>query len=215
MIGTRLRLPKKWEDDLLPKVFGLLACLMPAPSFACGLFAEMVLSDVFLADAVLVGQVVDYEVVKIGDESSQLNYGRFNVKIEKVVAGDVLNNLNTDGSLTFTLVDSAFGAPADFQRNVPYFFALRDPSGVTMPTLESDRFTVLQAPCSKAFIFKDSSPQSQILQQVLETDRDPERELEILEEFAFERGAFMPLQIEVRTLEYEMGQLRAAMNEGQ
>ncbi len=210
---------------MLTKVVGLLAFLMPTQSFACAVMTGMELSDVFLADAVIVGQVVDYEIVDVGRQGPLPNYARFKVRIEKVLTGDVSQNLNVDNTLTFTWDNSTFGEPEEFQRRVSFLFALRNPtsplpplrsgSGVILPTLETDSFTVLQAPCAGAFIFDNYSPQSQILQQVLETKRDPNLELEILEEFVFERDAFGSMRREIFMLEHELRRYRSTDNKGQ
>lgn len=183
---------------LITKALLPLMCLLPAPAFACIVAVGIELSDALSADAVIVGKITDYEVVYVG----RTRYARFMVDIQKVVAGTISENLNPDGSVTFTWDNSTFSLPETFEKGTPYFFALRDPasplpplrsgSGVIFPMPEREHLTILQAPCADPFIFEEGDAKSRILQQVLETDRDPNRELEILEEFVFERGAFAP-----------------------
>jgi hypothetical protein len=182
--------------------------------------AEMELSDALEADAVVVGQVVEYEIVDVGDRGPLPNYARFKIDVQKVVSGDISQNLNTDNTLTFTWDNSTFGEPENFEHRHPFLFALRSPisplpplradSGVILPTLEKSFLTVLQAPCAGAFIFEESSPQSKMLQQALETNRDPTLELEILEEFVFKRQAFSSMQREIFLLKSELKHLQPA-----
>lgn len=206
---------------MLMRLLVIIGYLVPAQAIACVEMAKMELSDAFNADAVVVGKVIDYEIVDVGYIGPLPNYARIKVKISKVIAGDVSQKIDPDGSITITWDNSTFGEPESFERKVPFLFVLRNPSsplpplragsGVILPTPEKERFTVLQAPCASALIFEADSPYSQILQQVLETDRDPKLELQILEEFVFERQAFTRLERDIVLLKREVEQLRRAM----
>lgn len=173
--------------------------VLPSELAACVMAAQMELSDVFMADAVVMGRVVNYQIVDVGERGPLLNYAQFDVQVQRVFAGDVFERLDDDGLLQITWDNSTFGEPETFDRHKQFLFALRDPtsplppvrtgSAFISPAPVSELFTVLQAPCAGAFIFDANSPASAAIQQVLETDRDANIELEILEEFLFDRQA--------------------------
>lgn len=171
----------------------ILSLIFVAPANACIVAVPMELSDVFGADAVIVGRVVKYEIVEVGDRGPLPDYARFEILVRKTIKGDVSSRLKGGNRLTVTWDNSTFGEPEKFNRRKTFLFALRDPaspapplrggSATILPNQEPEQFTILQAPCAGAFIFDARSAEGAVIQQVLETNRDPKVELEVLEEF--------------------------------
>ena len=148
-----------------------------------------------------------------------LNYARFEVRVREVLAGPSADELAPPtrtvprdrpslykgslypGRITVTWDNSTFGEPEDLKSEDygGFLIALRDPSspllplrsgsGFIAPTPEPEHYTVLQAPCSGAFIFEMDSLTAIALRQLLTTDRDKAAEWQVLSEFLFDNGA--------------------------
>jgi hypothetical protein len=201
-------------------VFAITAIgLSATTAFACIVSAEMDFRDILLADAVVVGDIVSYEIVDPDPDpdlnrGSLLNYARFEVYVREVIlpkgAGRVVPPARSDPEdgkwvqgrlITVTWDNSTFGEPEDLEDvGYPgYLIALRDPTSDLPPlrsgsafiaaTPEPEHYTVLQAPCSGAFIFERDSMIAIALRQLLTTDRDKDAEWEVLSEFLFDNGA--------------------------
>lgn len=186
-------------------------------AFGCAMYAEMDYHDILLADAVVVGDILGYEIVDPDPDPNRgdlLNYARFKVHIYEVLrpkgAGRVAPPTRSDperekwgraGLLTVTWDNSTFGEPEDLKSegHSGYLIALRDPTSDLPPlrsgsafiaaTPEPEHYTVLQAPCSGAFIFEMDSLIAIALRQWLTTDRDKGAEWAVLSEFLFKNGA--------------------------
>lgn len=194
---------------MFERLAALVLAALPANAFACVTAASIELTDIFAADAVIVGRVINYEIIEVGSGGSLPDYARFRVRVQKSLTGDVSKWMERD-FITFTWDNSTFGESDSFNRSEAFLFALRDPTSANLPlragsatilsSKEEDLLTVLQAPCAGAFIFGANSPTGVMLQQVLETDRDRLEELEILKEFLFERGAFHAMERELHLL---------------
>ena len=104
--------------------------------------------------------------------------------------------------ITVTWDNSTFGEPEELNSDHgrrSFLIALRDPaspllplrsgSGFIAPTPEPEHYTVLQAPCSGAFIFEMDSLIAIALRQLLTTDRDKAVEWQVLSDFLFKNGA--------------------------
>lgn len=194
------------------------------PVHACRLNVKTNLQDAFEADAVIVGHVVDYDVVKHGQFKGVTRHARFKVRVDTTISGDVTDRLDPDGLLSFAWGNSVFGVPDSMNLKERYFFALRDlplqssfhffgPTE-TAPRIDPIQYTVLQAPCSQPFLFLDASPQSQMLQQAFQSEWDPVLVLEILEEFVFERKAVRALQRDKYRLERGLRRIESSSETG-
>jgi hypothetical protein len=192
-------------------------CLSASNSLACVVSAEMDFRDVLLADVVVIGDITSYEIVDPDpdpDRGPLKDYARFDVYVFEVLyplgAGRIVpptwtnperETLRNGRRLTVTWDNSTFGEPENLPSlgNPGYLIALRDPASKLPPlrsgsafiaaTPEPEHYTVLQAPCSVAFIFEMDSLIAIALRQLLLTDRDKDAEWEVLSEFLFENGA--------------------------
>ncbi len=182
-------------------ICAVLAIAVPHLSSACVVAARMDLRDIFAADAVILGIILDYEIVDVGDVGPLPNYARIKVIVRDVVYGELDADLSDNGSLTITWDNSTFAEPENLPRNLRgHLIALRSPSSpmlplrapsaTILPAPEPDTYTILQAPCAGAFLFEADSLIGIALQQILEAD-ESEREtvMAILEEFLLKRGA--------------------------
>jgi len=199
------------------------------PVQACVTYADMDLKDIFSADAVVTGRVSDYEIVEVGERGPLADYARITLRVDDVIAGDLTGRMGENNLLTITWRNSTFGEPETlgeggrYNRSPRLLIALRDPqlaqSGTALDNWalllnpEPDSLTVSQAPCSSAFIFRADNPYGVMLQQVLETDHDPELVMDILLEFIRGRGALSSLEREVFLLERERDGLRRQLEQ--
>lgn len=190
---------------------------------ACATFEEMHLADIFHADVVVLGDIRGYEIV-----GSRGSYARFQVRVDQVMypngaespapptrsapANDRI--VARKGEITVTWVNSTYGLPDDLKSedHPGFLLALRKPATEGSTGSEASSFieapdpknyVVLQAHCSSPFIFEARSPIAIALQQVIETNRDPNLELEILEEFLFARQAFSKMEREIYMLKLQ------------
>lgn len=174
-----------------------LATFFPAASQACIGHVDPTLEDVRFADVVVVGRVSNYRIVR--DEASRQrmlarphltedlrriyedpresllsDYARFDVQVDEVLIG------RAPDRLTVTWDNSTFGEPSQMAAG-PYLIAvrrpgsaslpLRGPSATIGPSPDLNTLTLLQAPCSRAFIYEIGSEQAQTIRELLEPPR--------------------------------------------
>ncbi len=206
---------------MITRALIFLACMAATSAQACAVYKEQRWADIFASDAVILARVIKYEYVL--DTKRRLGYARFTVKIEQIVSGAVPGAAGVNSELKFTWLNSTFSLPDDArgaERFLPvgartnrnFLFALRDPAHwphrftatAIPPELENGVFSVLQAHCSDPFIFAGDSPESIMFQQVLQTKRDPEVELQILSEFLYDRDGLQGLGRENSRLRHEL-----------
>ncbi|MFM7333013.1 MAG: hypothetical protein ACKO1H_01150 [Tabrizicola sp.] len=157
--------------------------LWPFPVHSCMMAAELVLEDVRLADVVVIGAIENYKVVldpKAREERKALlerlpadtdpefreilesqdaflsDYARFDVLVGEVLLGTASDRISVVWD------NSTFGEP-DKVPTGSYLVALiaptspqpplRGPSATVLPRPDASSLSVLQAPCSGAFIF--------------------------------------------------------------
>ncbi len=145
------------------------------------------MNDIKLADVVVIGRIVDYQIVldpkarennrksvegiknsKTSEPLSNVrrfisDYAKFDVLVEEVVKGTATERM------TATWDNSTFGEPESIPPG-PYLIAFRyaqsaapplgGPSAIIMPTPIPEVPTVLQALCARAFIFKSDSTEA-------------------------------------------------------
>jgi hypothetical protein len=148
-------------------VAAVVTMLASQPALACRVTNELNLPDVKNADLVVVGRISGYEVIR-----NKAHYARFTVQVEETLIGDV--------GQTFTARwdNSNFALPDEMGQG-PFLIALRAPrsersANATTPEIlhhNADLITVLQAPCSPAFIFEIPSDEARIARDILALDK--------------------------------------------
>jgi hypothetical protein len=180
----------------MPKL-GFVAAILfilgaSGPASACRIAAQIVLDDVRHADAVLVGRVSNYRIIR--DEASRQrmlsspslspalreiyegggallpDYARFDIEVIEVLVGTVPSRLSA------TWDNSTFGEPEDISAG-PFLMALRDPSSAAPPlrgpsatvfaNAEPALPTLLQAPCASPFLFEIDSSEAAEIRRIL------------------------------------------------
>ena len=171
----------------------LSATIAPTAAQGCIVYVPPTLEDVRLADLVVIGTIENYRIVR--DEASRRrllaqpnlpselrklyenpkelilsDYARFEIRIHNVLVGQASN------SVTVTWDNSTFGEPSSMKPG-PYLIALRrpksfspplrGPSGTISPARDPKALTVLQAPCSSAFIYAVGSEEAEAVERIL------------------------------------------------
>ncbi len=171
--------------------FAILAA-SSATAKACMTYAQRDINDVRLADAVVVGEIRKYEIVEsvearkrraemrarnpelwkdISEDAGYLSdYARFEIAVTDVLKGEA------SGVVTVTWDNSTFGEPKTIATGT-YLVALRradsprpplrGPSATILAQPEPGLMTVLQAPCSGAFIFAAKPDTIQTIRDIL------------------------------------------------
>lgn len=174
----------------------LAAISATPPAYACAMLAQMDFRDIGYADVVVVGQVVNYEIVRdpvvrkrhqrfldslppssklpetlAGPKSFVTDYARFDIVVGEVLRGKAAERV------TVTLDNSTFGEPDEMGPG-PFLIALRDPnspmpplrgaSATLMPNPAPATLTVLQAPCAGPFMFETSSKEAGLVRRMLD-----------------------------------------------
>lgn len=170
--------------------------LMAMPASACRTTAPLELDDIKFASVVVIGRVVDYEVVldqkvrkerkemldSYADKSTEFwrlmseqtgflsDYARFKVLVDEVLVGQ------PPSVITVTWDNSTFGEP-DTMKEGPYLIGLREPgsmipplrgpSATILPSPEPTSLTVLQSPCAPAFILEATSAEAKTVRAIL------------------------------------------------
>lgn len=152
------------RNFLYAMIASLLIILMARPANACFSMAALVIDDIKYASVVVIGRIVDYEIVP--------NYARFNVLVDEVLVGQPPHVISV------TWGNSTFGLPKKMKEG-PYLIGLRapdsespplrGPSATVLPSQEPESLTVLQASCAPAFIFDASSAEAKEIREKLST----------------------------------------------
>ena len=163
------------------------------PAQACMIDAELDLNDIKYANVVVIGSIANYKVVldpkarqshrEMTTETPELrdlpqpsgflsDFARFDIKVEEVLVGKVPQ------IITVTWDNSTFGEPEDMPPG-RYLIALRGaasdlpplrgPSATILANPEPQFLTVLQAPCSSAFILPMESDDASKARKILAT----------------------------------------------
>jgi hypothetical protein len=167
------------------------------PARACIMFVPPTLADVSYADVVVIGQIKNYRIIR--DEAFRKkrlaspnlsakdrkfyenpktgllpDYARFEIQVEHVLVGQA------SGRLSAMWDNSTFGEP-DQMVSGRYLIALRrprsaspplrGPSATILPSPDPSTLTVLQAPCSSAFIYGAESKEALAIRKILAAQR--------------------------------------------
>jgi hypothetical protein len=161
------------------------------------MYVRPTFEDVRFADVVVVGRVVNYRIVRdeafrrkmlssphlsadmrkiYADPKQGLlsDYARFDIQVEEVLVG------RAPKKLSVTWDNSTFGEP-DRMAAGPYLIALhrpnspipplRGPSATIFPSPDPRTLTLLQAPCSSAFIYEVGSQEADSIRKILDSQR--------------------------------------------
>lgn len=176
--------------------FSLSIMLAAKPVIACRMNAGLVPSDIKYADVVVIGEIVNYEVVQdqavrkrrkemledYPDKSSKYwllmsrqkkflsDYARFKIFVDEALVGQPPNIISA------TWDNSTFGEPETMKEG-PYLIGLRKPgskipplrgpSATILPSPEPHSLAVLQAPCARAFILEATSVEAETVRKIL------------------------------------------------
>ena len=182
--------------SLCTMVMSMAIILAAKPARACLMVADLQLDDVKYASVVVVGRIVDYEIVldqavrkerkemleRSADKSAQYwrlmseqkdflsDYARFKVVVDEVLVG------RPPKVISVTWDNSTFGEP-EKMKDGRYLIGLRKPgskspplrgpSATILPSPEPKLLTVLQAPCAPAFIFEATSSEAKTIKKKL------------------------------------------------
>lgn len=174
------------------------AAILPSSAHACIVYVPLKLEDVSYADVVVIGHIDNYRIIRneafrkqrlaLPDlpedlrktyqdpkQSLMSDYARFDVQVEEVLAGQA------SGRLSVTWDASTFAEPDEIAPG-RYLIALRrpgsaspplrSPSATILPSPDTNALTLLQAPCSGAFIYPAESDAVQNIRGIL---RAPQR----------------------------------------
>lgn len=164
-----------------------------APGYACRVWVPLVPGDIKYADVVVTGRIVNYRIVRdegfrrrmlaspmLGPEMRKLyedkdalllsDYARFDVLVDRVLVGKAPRKLSV------TWDNSTFAEPKTMAAR-PFLIALRKsnssvpplrgPSATILPSPEAGSLTILQAPCSSAFILASASNEARAVREIL------------------------------------------------
>lgn len=173
------------------------AAALPGSVHACMVSVPQKLEDVRYADVVVVGRIANYRIIR--DEAFRrrmlrlpnlpadlrktyqdpkkgllTDYARFDITVEEVLAG------RAPPRLSATWDNSTFPEP-DRMKPGRYLIALRRPSSASpplrgpsatiMPNREPKALTLLQAPCSSAFLYEAGSGEARAIREILSARR--------------------------------------------
>ncbi len=155
------------QTGLRLAVAAVVTMVASQPALACRVTNELHLPDVKNADVVVVGRISEYEVIR-----DKGYYARLTVRVEEALIGDVKQ------TFTARWDNSTFALPDEMGQG-RFLIALRAPSpetsaNATMPKIfhhNPDLMTVLQSPCSPAFIFEIASDEARITRDILALDQ--------------------------------------------
>ena len=167
------------------------------PARACIMFVPATLADVRYADVVVIGQINNYRIIRdeafrkkmlaspnlsVDDRKTYTNpktnlvtdYARFEIQVTDVLVGQASKRVSA------TWRNSTFGQP-DQMASGRYLIALRrprsaspplrGPSATILPSPDPRTLTVLQAPCSGAFIYDAESKEALSIRKILAAQR--------------------------------------------
>jgi hypothetical protein len=175
----------------------ILATILAAkPATACLAASGLKLDDIKYASVVVVGRIVDYEIVldqkvrkerkemldQSTDKSSEYwrlmseqkdflsDYARFKVVVDKVLVG------KPPKIISVTWDNSTFGEPEKMKEGL-YLIGLREPgskrpplrgpSATILPSPDPKSLTVLQAPCAPPFMLESTSAEAKTIREML------------------------------------------------
>ncbi|MFB0611943.1 hypothetical protein [Aurantiacibacter poecillastricola] len=175
---------RRW---LVPATLALL--LTATTAQACMMASERELSDIALADAVVIARLTDYEIVRdeafrraqlanpnLSDDLREIysdpgqgllsDYARFTLEVQDVLKGE------PPARFAVTWDNSTFAEPETMAPGL-YLVAVRDPaaplpplrgpSATILPNPEPATMTLLQAPCAPPFLFPlESAPLDEV-----------------------------------------------------
>lgn len=184
------------RNCLCATVISLATILAAKPASACLMAADLQLDDIKYAGVVVIGRIVDYEIVldqavrkerkdmleRSTDKSTEFwrsmseqkhflsDYARFKVLVDQVLVGQ------SPKVISVTWDNSTFGEPEKMEDG-PYLIGLRQPgskspplrgpSATILPSPEPKSLTVLQAPCAPAFIVEATSAEAKTIRKML------------------------------------------------
>jgi hypothetical protein len=173
-----------------------LATSIAAPANACRMYVPLNVTDVQYASTVVIGRVSNYRIVldadarkrrdaaladnpgmrsdvrqRLESQTSFLSdYARFDVIVDQLLVG------TAPKVVSVTWNNSTFGEPESMPPG-PYLIALRAPGSAVPPlrgpsatilsTPEPALPTLLQAPCSSAFIFPVASDEAVAVRKII------------------------------------------------
>mgnify|MGYP000942973946 CR=1 FL=1 len=179
------------------RILGFVAAILlivgaSSPALACRVKVQIVLDDVSHADAVLVGRISNYRIIR--DEAFRQrmlsspnlspalreiyegggpllpDYARFDIEVAEVLVGTVPSHLSV------TWDNSTFAEPEHMTAG-PFLIALRDPSSAAPPlrgasatilvNAEPALPTLFQASCADPFLFGADSDEAAEIRRIL------------------------------------------------
>ncbi|WP_242122939.1 hypothetical protein [Sphingobium sp. Sx8-8] len=171
--------------------------VFPGSADACRTFVSPKFEDVIYADVVVIGRIDNYRIIrdeafrkrmlatpnlsapmrKTYEDPTQgllSDYARFDIQVEQVLIG------HAPSKLSVTWNNSTFGEPEKMGAG-RYLIALRrpnsaspplrGPSATIWPSPDLNALTLLQAPCSRAFIYDADSSEAGTIRRILKTRR--------------------------------------------
>jgi hypothetical protein len=177
-------------------IMSLAIILAAKPASACREEASLILDDIKYASVVVIGRIVDYEIVldqaarkerkemleRSADKSTEYwrlmseqkhflsDYARFRVLVDEVLVGQPPNVIFA------TWRNFTFSEPKKMKEGL-YLIGLREPgskgpplrgpSATILPSPEPKSLTVLQAPCAPAFILEATSAKAKTIREIL------------------------------------------------
>ncbi|MET0589363.1 MAG: hypothetical protein ABWZ75_12655 [Novosphingobium sp.] len=171
----------------------LTASVLPSSAHACRVYVSPNFEDVSYADVVVIGRLENYRIIRdeafrrqklaIPDLSADMrkmyedpkqgllpDFARFGIQVEEFLVG------HASGRLSVTWNNSTFREP-DEMASGRYLIALRRPSSTNppvrgpsptiFPNPDPNALTLLQAPCSSAFIYEVESVEARIIRETL------------------------------------------------
>ena len=147
----------------------ILVSVAPQSASACIDFAQFELADMATADAILVGEITDYQIVSTGESGLVSDYAIITMVVDRALKG------YGTGEVDLYWSNSTFEMPEELSVTQPALVAvvrgeseglpLRGPSATIFPSERPDLMQVLQAPCSSPFILPYSKAVAQAVQQ--------------------------------------------------
>lgn len=190
-------------------ILSAMIFVISSSAFACFAPAPMELRDIINADLIIEGTVTRYEFVvteetrrnkerllaryKSQNEEERweelknkalVSYALLTIRVERVLTG------NAPGEITITWKNSTFELPETLDASLQIFairdprkghpsLPLRAPSGLILPAPEPDKLTLLQAPCSDAFMFDAGGDTGRAIAEAFNGVGNPVEKLEL------------------------------------
>ena len=159
-------------------IMGLVALLLTGVSsavHACPMWRPIDLNLVSEAELVVVGRITDYTSI-LGPTPAKpaIPHARFKVLIDEVILGQTAKK-----AIPVVWINSTFGEPQTLLPG-PWLIALHDLNTFprdrsigeyVKPALEPGTMTILQAPCSSAFLFENASNEAAAVRNLLTRKR--------------------------------------------